>query len=84
MPACLPACLPESTSPLAPFPTHPTPQVLHRPEGAAGGPVRGTVAKVEEGPHPERPTYLVALPGEPLCVVLDGTESKKYYALGVG
>lgn len=26
-------------------------------------PVRGTIAKVEEGVHPQHPTYLVALPG---------------------
>ncbi|EFN60157.1 hypothetical protein CHLNCDRAFT_133608 [Chlorella variabilis] len=37
-------------------------KVLFLPEeGSSGGPVRGTVAKVEEGAHPEHPTYLVAL-----------------------
>ncbi|KAL4437362.1 hypothetical protein ABPG75_004501 [Micractinium tetrahymenae] len=36
-------------------------KVLVHVEGTPG-PVRGTVAKVEEGTHPDHPTYLVALP----------------------
>ncbi|KAI3429828.1 hypothetical protein D9Q98_010141 [Chlorella vulgaris] len=36
-------------------------KVLFCPEGSTA-PARGTIAKVEEGMHPERPTYLVALP----------------------
>lgn len=38
-------------------------KVMVRLEGAPG-PVRGTIAKVEEGTHPEHPTYLVAMPGQ--------------------
>lgn len=32
-------------------------------EEGSPGTLRGTVAKVEEGARPDRPTYLVALPG---------------------
>jgi vacuolar protein sorting-associated protein VTA1 len=39
-------------------------QVLFLAEDGTA-PVRGTIAKVEEGAHPQHPTYLVALPGGP-------------------
>ena len=51
-----PACL------SARVPALPCLQVLYLPEGSQA-PLRGTVAKVEEGAHPEHPRYLVALAG---------------------
>ena len=37
-------------------------QVMYRPDDASAA-INGTVAKVEPGPEPDQPTYLVALPG---------------------
>lgn len=46
-------------------------KVLYLPEGSQA-PLRGTVAKVEEGAHPEHPRYLVAL-ADRIAAVEDGT-----------
>jgi vacuolar protein sorting-associated protein VTA1 len=55
-------------------------KVLFRPDGAPA-PVRGTVAKVEEGAHPERPSYLVALPDR-IATIEDATQLAPELATG--
>ena len=71
-----PALLLALTVPVSSAPEPPPEQVLFRPDGAPA-PVRGTVAKVEEGAHPEQPTYLVALPGECAMVVIAGAVERR-------